>query len=55
LKDDAAPILPSHHVASALAARLAEMLDPLVALAPHEPQAEALKVERRELLEGERV
>jgi len=38
-----------------LAARLAEMLGPLVAFAPHEPQAEVLEVERRELLEGERV
>src|SRR6185295_12093946 len=51
LEDDAAAVLPRHHVAPALAPCLAEMLGPRVALASYEPQTEALEVERRELLE----
>lgn len=55
LKGEAPAVLPRHDIAPLLAPRLAEVLRLLEALAGHQPQTEALEVERRELLEGERV
>src|SRR5262249_46170992 len=55
LEDEAPPILPGHHVTPAFASRFAEVLDPRLPSPPHEPQAEALEVARRELLEGQGV
>jgi hypothetical protein len=55
LKDEAPAILPGHHIAPSFAPRLPEVLGPGEALALHEPQAEALEIQRRELLERERM
>ncbi len=55
LEDEAPAVLPRHHVAPTLSARFPRMLGPLEALGPDEPQAQALEVESRELLERERV
>jgi len=55
LEDDTPIFLPGNDVTPLLAPGFAEMLRVRIALTLHKPQAETLEVERRQLLEGERM
>ncbi|HXU29757.1 MAG TPA: hypothetical protein VN851_04185 [Thermoanaerobaculia bacterium] len=53
LKNPASAVLPTHNVASAFTPALTKMLNRIKLLFPDEPQAEALELSRRELVERE--